>query len=369
MWVGSAISTFCIGLGILGTLATVQAQNYAAVDAHVRQIRLDHSDVALLAREVTAISRTELERVRAIYQFLVYHISYDQEAYREDRRRINQSGQDVLRRGQAVCWGYAKLFEEMCGHLGIAASVVSGYTLTEEKTALGDEPDHTWNAVRVDSAWYLLDATWGAGMPPGDESDRYFLVEPTIFIQDHLPSMPMWQLLTCPVDAADFVAGNLHVDSTDCGYAFDDSISVYLQLSKLEQLTQASIQGYQVQPSGQNYAQWGHALIDLAIERKEQGDEAMGLDHLEQALGDYTVANQLFDQADDMVDFYPWQQEAYAFASLNRAQVMYQLWEPGSSADPIVRQFENAKIQLAKLSGPVVAHSMALIDQYLSALQ
>jgi transglutaminase/protease-like cytokinesis protein 3 len=33
-------------------------------------------------------------------------------------------------------------------------------------------PNHAWNAVRIDGNWYLLDATWDAGVV-GEKSNKF----------------------------------------------------------------------------------------------------------------------------------------------------------------------------------------------------
>ena len=65
--------------------------------------------------------------------------------------------------------------------------------------------NHTWNAVRIDSNWHLLDVTWASGFLTfsGNEFIRrydgsYFLTPPRQFIADHYPEDLKWTLLPDP---------------------------------------------------------------------------------------------------------------------------------------------------------------------------
>ncbi|HEY1115483.1 MAG TPA: hypothetical protein VGE66_18075, partial [Chitinophagaceae bacterium] len=65
--------------------------------------------------------------------------------------------------------------------------------------------NHAWNAVYIDSTWYLMDATWAAGVVSyrGDEfirryDDFYFMTPPDQFIRDHYPDELKWTLLDNP---------------------------------------------------------------------------------------------------------------------------------------------------------------------------
>jgi hypothetical protein len=71
--------------------------------------------------------------------------------------------------------------------------------------------NHCWNAVMIDSNWYLLDATWASGyiaMPSGEfvrhYDDYYFLTTPQQFIRHHYPDDLRWSLLTDPPVMGEF---------------------------------------------------------------------------------------------------------------------------------------------------------------------
>jgi len=111
--------------------------------------------------------------------------------------------ENVLRRRVAVCDGYARLFASLCFHAGIRAELVTGYVRTDKNRAgTRFRSNHTWNAVRIDSTWHLLDATWASGYVTYGSNQfvthynpRYLLTPPAEFIKDHYPEDLRWTLL------------------------------------------------------------------------------------------------------------------------------------------------------------------------------
>ena len=69
----------------------------------------------------------------------------------------------VLKRKQTVCAGYARLFKTLCDFAGIKSEIITGYAKTNLMSSRQFKCNHNWNAVLIDSNWYLLDATWASG--------------------------------------------------------------------------------------------------------------------------------------------------------------------------------------------------------------
>ncbi|HVE61227.1 MAG TPA: transglutaminase domain-containing protein, partial [Chitinophagaceae bacterium] len=120
--------------------------------------------------------------------------------------------ENVLRERVAVCDGYARLFKTLCDYAGIRSEIVTGYARTSFG-GVGDKfkSNHTWNAVRIDSNWHLVDATWASGYFTynSDEfikhyNSYYFLTPPEDFIKDHFPENIKWTLLTDPPTLKEF---------------------------------------------------------------------------------------------------------------------------------------------------------------------
>lgn len=174
-----------------------------------------------LAQQLTAPCKTDLEKVRAIFRWITSNISYavrplpgvNKSALRYKPLPMDSAlalksvdeivAYTVLQKRTAVCNGYARLFKTLCGYAGIRAELVTGYA----RAGWGNfafRPNHTWNAVYIDSAWRLVDVTWASGYVSfanefvQQYDDSYFLPLPERFIYTHYPEDLRWSLLQNP---------------------------------------------------------------------------------------------------------------------------------------------------------------------------
>jgi hypothetical protein len=206
--------------------AQKQGADFGAIDWQVQSVKGGTPDT--LAYNLTAPYATDMEKVRAIYSWICGNIAYNANIYkphslrprfvqepvdttREWKPADEMVAQKVLKRGLAVCEGYAKLFKVLCHYAGIEAVILHGYVRTDyDRATERFRTNHTWNAVRIDSAWHLLDVTWAAGfMNYRDEfvqqqNDFYFLTPPEVLIRDHYPEDLRWTLLAQPPTVSEF---------------------------------------------------------------------------------------------------------------------------------------------------------------------
>lgn len=187
--------------------------------------------VEKLSLELTAGLYTEKAKVKAIFHWITDNISYKvttrmpRGGYRsakwkaaaEEEETVlkpldERVAENVLEQGEAVCDGYARLFKTLCRYAGIKAEVINGYARTgSDRGGKNFRSNHSWNAVMIDSAWHLLDATWASGFVSyfGDAfikkyDNKYFLAPPQEFINDHYPEDPAWALLPDPPVLSEF---------------------------------------------------------------------------------------------------------------------------------------------------------------------
>ena len=87
----------------------------------------------------------------------------------------------------------------MCKALGLEVAVISGYSkgASYELGSMPKKTDHAWNAVKIDSVYYLVDSTWGAGFCTEDtftkkSNDFFFCTNPKYFIRSHFPVFNQW---------------------------------------------------------------------------------------------------------------------------------------------------------------------------------
>jgi hypothetical protein len=200
--------------------------DFWAIDNYVQSVKATAPDS--LAHLLTFRYTTDLEKVRAVYSWICQNIRYNVDIFRplalraryvpepidtlsEWKPADEMYARKVLRRGVAVCEGYSRLFKTLCELTGVEAVVLNGYVRTNlDRSAERFKTNHTWNAVRIDSTWHLVDVTWGAGyIAYGDEfvqkqNDFYFLTPPEELIRDHYPEDLRWTLMAEPPKLAEF---------------------------------------------------------------------------------------------------------------------------------------------------------------------
>jgi len=270
------------------------------------------------------------QRLLSIYQYVIHTISYDRLAYQGKHRRINRNSVDVLRRKKAVCWGYSELIREMCTYANIPCYTVTGYSKELPFPAGSlENANHAWNAVRLDDKWYLLDATWDSGLLSGEDYFRseygedYYLTSPELFVKNHLPIMPMWQLLDCPMNLKKWKNNRFKIQ-TDCNYNYTQEINEFESLSKIEQLVKEVEVAYEFNQTAKNRSLMGHGLVDIAFEKKEKGEILLEEDEPFKAMEELRAAVDLFEVAAEYCEFYDWQEAGYIYAAVNLTIVHYQ---------------------------------------------
>jgi hypothetical protein len=180
----------------------------------------------LLAQQLTMTCSTDRQKVQAIFSWITDNIGYRTRPVVRNRKRSKQQpviiepvddtaalkpldervAETVLEDRVAVCDGYARLFKTLCFYAGLEAEVVQGYARTEATARIQRfRPNHSWNAVKIDSAWHLLDVTWASGYITwrGNEfvkqlDSQYFLSAPERFIREHYPDDIRWTLMEDP---------------------------------------------------------------------------------------------------------------------------------------------------------------------------
>lgn len=188
------------------------------------------SEAALLSQSLTKKHTKELEKVRAIFEWITDNISYRTRIIPDKTGRLSMTWLDdedtssvleplneriarqTLKRREAVCDGYARLFKTLCDHAGINSEIITGYARTNVGR-IGEKfrANHTWNAVMIDSTWHLLDVTWASGFVSYSGSTfikfydgYYFLTPPKDFVRDHYPEDLRWTLMDNPPTLKEF---------------------------------------------------------------------------------------------------------------------------------------------------------------------
>lgn len=183
-----------------------------------------------LSKKLTSAYSTDREKLQSIFRWITENIAYKTKTTLVSRKATKPAIEDpddsqdsstslheriakeVLRNKEAVCDGYARLLKTLCDYAGLRCEIITGYARTN-MNRVGEQfkSNHRWNAVLVDSNWYLMDATWASGyISYGVEQfvkaydDYYFMTPPEDFIRDHYPEDSRWALLANPPTLREF---------------------------------------------------------------------------------------------------------------------------------------------------------------------
>jgi hypothetical protein len=164
-----------------------------------------------MAVYLTEPARDDREKVWAIYCWIADHVSYNAEAFLAGKMPRDCSAETVFETRLTVCEGYANLLTAFCEKVNVEVVKIRGHSKGYGYVRGGTATtNHTWNAVKVEGNWSLVDVTRGAGPinQAGEYAKRfddfYFLTPPEQFIFSHLPDDREWQLLDEPVSTEEY---------------------------------------------------------------------------------------------------------------------------------------------------------------------
>ena len=160
--------------------------------------------ISKLAAQLKVGAETDLQKARAIYDWLTENISYDDRGFNSGQYSPTDAN-SVLDNGVAVCDGFASLFLALGQEMGLEIEKVSGYAkgYGYRPGQRFSEPDHAWNRIKINGEWRMFDATWGEGngttvggkLRSVKEFDAYwFDTDPYAFVFSHYPEDGQTQL-------------------------------------------------------------------------------------------------------------------------------------------------------------------------------
>lgn len=198
--------------------------DFSYVDSFARTVKYKN-DILELTNKLTQPFPEQILKARAIFVWIADNIGYDYKFYNKDKqvktpkckqgkdcglvfaRWENKYLRKVIKKRKGVCDGYARLFNRMCEIAGLTSKIVSGYT-KKRPYQIGNagSVNHAWNVIWLDSSYYMIDATWAAGVcPENDETEKlygfkkqfnnyHWLTPFSDFVRDRYPKDSKWVL-------------------------------------------------------------------------------------------------------------------------------------------------------------------------------
>ena len=318
---------FCI-ISIISSSHIQSQTDFDSIDKFAQNIPdTIGKDLHEITLYISRKSKTDTEKVRGIFTWIITNISYDH-ASAEGPFPVGKEIKDILTSRKAICIGYAKLFQKMCQIAGFECEVVSGYS-RENPTSKNiiDAPDHAWNAIQLNGQWQLVDATWSASLrksKPGKklnpEVEEYFLAPASKFLESHLPALPWWQLVESPINMKTFRSGSDAISahlSTISNYSYKDSIQIFRDLSpQIKKIREAEV-GWNFLPTEKNLKQYIAILMEYASEMTDSLINLQSTGPIDSLISRQYKLIELCRFASSLDTLLPWHKELYAEALIN----------------------------------------------------
>lgn len=155
---------------------------------------------------------SERQRARAIYIWMSRNFDYNCKGDRSPGS-YNASASAVLNNRSGNHLGMARLYEAMARLARLESMVIPGHFKSDPRQIrnLNKWTEHTWNAVRLNGEWCLLDVSLSPGYTDRkcrqftrEETDVWFCPPPSLFVLSHYPDKRERQFLDTPVNKAVF---------------------------------------------------------------------------------------------------------------------------------------------------------------------
>lgn len=126
-----------------------------SMDKYLQSIpTMEYNSSMAAIQKAAALSagKSEADKVKAIYEYVVLNTSYDTAKLNNLPSGYEPNIEDTFKARKGICYDYSALFGAMCRSQGIPCKLVKGYV----KNVNGY---HAWNRVYVDGQWKVVDTT------------------------------------------------------------------------------------------------------------------------------------------------------------------------------------------------------------------
>jgi hypothetical protein len=108
-----------------------------------------------LALALTKDAKTDADKIKAVYDYVTSHISYDYNKISTVDTSYIPDVDAILTSNTGICYDYAAVTAAMLREAGVPAKLVKGYRSDNANY-------HAWNEVLIGGQWMTLDATFDA---------------------------------------------------------------------------------------------------------------------------------------------------------------------------------------------------------------
>lgn len=122
-------------------------------------------EILKIADSLVTDKLTELQKVKAIYDFVAKTIRYDVSARMNEEKQLN-TATFILNSRLGICRDYAFSFAAIARAAGFPTKVVYGDVLNMTTMEIDK---HAWNETYINGKWINIDTSWSAGFNPSED--------------------------------------------------------------------------------------------------------------------------------------------------------------------------------------------------------
>lgn len=166
---------------VIGTTQSVHLTDELAPFIRPNQYVNYNSDskVSKKAAELTRNSKSTVDKIAAIYSYIIKNITYDQQLAESVQKGYIPDVDKVLQKGKGICFDYAAVMTAMLRSQGIPSKLVVGYKGKEYHAWISTYSNETgWidKSIYFDGmGWTLLDPTFASNYVSGKEIFKYIV--------------------------------------------------------------------------------------------------------------------------------------------------------------------------------------------------
>ena len=240
--------------------ASIYSQDYTYIDNKVRAYP-NFSNINSLSIRIRNDFEKESERARAAFIWVANNITYYKSLnntfnslsrfvyYSESGREYNIKKirsnriKKAFNKREGVCEDYSLILHELFANIGLESKIIHGVS-KNDITEINKKPvlkNHSWNTVKINEEWKLMDPTWASNYLNNTLNEKYiescYLTPPEEFIKTHYPSQNRWQLLEKPIDLDTFFSAPLFFPNYfDCQIKLSKNTKGTLYVSNTNQI-------------------------------------------------------------------------------------------------------------------------------------
>lgn len=145
---------------------TVEVANINPLDVYLQSIQMinwdDESHAVKKADELTKNIKSDEDKVKVIYDYIITNYSYDFEKTEMPYDYLPDIDK-IVRTKKGKCYDFSSLFASMLRSVNVPTKLVKGY---------GDKVKgyHAWNEVYLDGKWLMIDTSFDAQMAQNKHS-------------------------------------------------------------------------------------------------------------------------------------------------------------------------------------------------------